>query len=128
MRKCRRAGAPGCSQSKSQFLEVYNSTPYDVRPGGLQLDRGTTLNRALEVASFGDGTIPPYTFGVVAVKTTASHCYGASWWDFEASAVASFGANPVAFIKRAYGEYGPVFTLPVGFGFNFTFLITYLIH
>jgi len=38
-------------------------------------------------------------------------------------AFASFGANPVAFIKRAYGEYGPVFTLPVGFGFNFTFLI-----
>jgi sterol 14-demethylase len=38
-------------------------------------------------------------------------------------AFASFGANPVAFIARAYGEYGPIFTLPVGFGFNFTFLI-----
>ena len=38
-------------------------------------------------------------------------------------AFASFGANPVAFIARAYREYGPIFTLPVGFGFNFTFLI-----
>jgi sterol 14-demethylase len=38
-------------------------------------------------------------------------------------AFASFSANPVAFIRRSYIEYGPVFTLPVGFGFNFTFLI-----
>ena len=34
-----------------------------------------------------------------------------------------FGENPVAFILSQYLELGNCFTLPVGFGFNFTFLI-----
>jgi sterol 14alpha-demethylase len=34
-----------------------------------------------------------------------------------------FGENPVGFITEQYKKYGNCFTFPIGFGFNFTFLI-----